>query len=105
MNEQPHAFWDNLFASRGFAKIDCLRPRIWQDARVACWYRQNIFLYAGTEGLARWPALRDEYQRARATDMKLVHVDVLRQQGSMRGVLRHYLQRITPGVRCGPWYS
>jgi hypothetical protein len=105
VNEQPHAFWDSLFAGRDFVKMDCLRPRIWQDARVAWWYRQNIFLYASAEGLARWPALRDESQRARATDMKLVHADVLREQASVRRTLLHNLQRITPGIRRRPWYS
>ena len=45
----PTVFGNVFFARRDFTRIDCIRPPlIWQDARVAWWYRQNICLYAST---------------------------------------------------------
>lgn len=48
LNEQPHSYWGNLFASQGFAPFDILRPVFWADNRLPSWYRQNSFLYART---------------------------------------------------------
>ncbi len=45
INEQPHSYWGNLFASRGFDVFDVFRPRFWGNANVCFWYRQNVFLY------------------------------------------------------------
>jgi SAM-dependent methyltransferase len=45
INEQPHSYWASLFADRGYAAFDLLRPVFWGDARVCYWYRQNTFLY------------------------------------------------------------
>ena len=104
VNEQPHAYWHALFEDRGFMKIDCLRPRIWQDPRVAWWYRQNMFIYANDDALVRYPALRVEAERARATDLKLVHEEVLEQQAPVRETLRRPLRRMgfaTPRA----WYA
>lgn len=58
VNEQWPGYWAELFARRGFVALDVLRPLIWEDARVASWYRQNCFLYATRELAARrgWTA-------------------------------------------------
>ena len=52
LNERPRQYWERMFARRDFTRIDCIRPLIWQDARVAWWYRQNICFYASTAALA-----------------------------------------------------
>jgi hypothetical protein len=78
VNEQPHGYWHTLFAARGFHKLDCIRPAIWQDRRVAWWYRQNMFLYASDPALAANPRLRAEFDRRPADDLHLLHDDVLR---------------------------
>lgn len=44
INCQPHEFWHEQFAERGFEVADVIRPRI-QDHRVSPWYRNNIFAY------------------------------------------------------------
>jgi hypothetical protein len=104
LNEQPHAYWDALFAGRGFKKIDCVRPRIWQDPRVAWWYRQNMFIYANDHALACYPALRAEAERSRATDLRLVHEEVLEQQAPVREAIKRPLRRMgVPTSRA--WYS
>jgi hypothetical protein len=104
LNEQPHAYWDGLFAGRAFIKIDCVRPRVWQDPRVAWWYRQNMFIYANAEALTRSPALRAEAERERASDLRLVHEGVLHQQAPVREALRRPFARIGL-ARARAWYA
>jgi SAM-dependent methyltransferase len=45
VNEQWQSWWANLFSSQGYAAQDVLRPMIWNDDRVAYFYRQNTILY------------------------------------------------------------
>jgi SAM-dependent methyltransferase len=45
INCQPHEYWHDKFAARGFEMFDVVRPLIANDARVSPWYRSNIFLY------------------------------------------------------------
>ena len=45
LNERPYAYWKALFSQNGFKMLDCVRPRIRDDARVKPWYRYNTFLY------------------------------------------------------------
>jgi len=45
VNERWQSYWAQLFAHNGFATLDVLRPRIWHDARIEYWYRQNILLF------------------------------------------------------------
>ncbi|SLN72515.1 hypothetical protein ROJ8625_03844 [Roseivivax jejudonensis] len=54
VNEQPLAFWQELFAARGYRAYDCLRPHLTRAREVEPWYRYNAVLYvneAGAEGL------------------------------------------------------
>jgi SAM-dependent methyltransferase len=46
INCQPHEYWHEKFATRGYAMGDEIRPLIANDARVSPWYRNNMFLYA-----------------------------------------------------------
>jgi len=45
MNEQPPDYWRKKFERNGYVQHDILRPRFWQDTKLAWWYRQNFFLY------------------------------------------------------------
>lgn len=44
INEQWPAYWVRLFTQHGFGTSDSVRPVIWENASVAAWYRQNIFI-------------------------------------------------------------
>lgn len=44
INEQPPEYWSELFLDNGFVVSGYLRDYIWDDARVASWYRQNLML-------------------------------------------------------------
>lgn len=98
LNERPRQYWHDLFAAHGYEPIDCLRPRIWQDEQVAWWYRQNLFVYAGRDGLERHAALRAEHARPRARDLELVHVDVFKRQ-SLLARLRESSRVALSGLR------
>jgi SAM-dependent methyltransferase len=45
VNLQWPRYWANLFAAVGFGADDCLRPQLWDDHRIAYWYRQNVVVY------------------------------------------------------------
>jgi SAM-dependent methyltransferase len=45
IHERPYEYWRDLFAARGYALIDCVRPLVRDDPEVAVWYRHNAFLY------------------------------------------------------------
>jgi SAM-dependent methyltransferase len=57
VNEQWPRWWAERFARAGALCLDPYRHVLWQDDRVAWWYRQNMLLFATDEALARWPAL------------------------------------------------
>lgn len=45
INLQPHDYWHQKFLTRGYAKLDVIRPLIKNDWRVQYWYQNNVFLY------------------------------------------------------------
>ena len=55
INEQPLAFWQELFAARGYRPFDCVRPVLRSNRKVAPWYRYNSILYVNEEGRAGLP--------------------------------------------------
>ncbi|HXX44121.1 MAG TPA: class I SAM-dependent methyltransferase [Candidatus Acidoferrales bacterium] len=57
VNEQWPEYWANIFGRYGYAPLDCIRMRIWNDPRVEWWYSQNILLYANEQGLSANPQL------------------------------------------------
>jgi hypothetical protein len=95
VNEQPHEYWHALFRKAGFETLDCIRPAIWQDAQVAYWYRQNMFLYARPAAIEASPALGAERDRRPATDMRLIHDEVLRNRRLRAKVVRYMPASLT----------
>lgn len=59
VNEQWPEYWAEIFKRHGYVPIDCMRPHLWNDARVDWWYSQNALIYANAEGLARNPRLAE----------------------------------------------
>lgn len=45
VNEQLCSYWVNLFAQKGFALLDCIRPYVWNNETVEIWYRNNTLLF------------------------------------------------------------
>lgn len=55
VNERWLSYWVDLFAQRAFSAIDCIRPRVWNDARIQWWYAQNIIVFVRNDSMSRWP--------------------------------------------------
>lgn len=45
INEQWQSYWVKLFEENSFKCLDLIRPCIWNNDDVECWYKQNIFLF------------------------------------------------------------
>jgi len=56
VNEQPPAYWAKRFEREGWHLRDAFRLSLWNDNRIAPWYRQNLLL-AGPGPHAEHPPL------------------------------------------------
>lgn len=45
VNEAWQSYWVDLFAANGFEVDDFIRGKIWNDDKIAFWYRQNILVF------------------------------------------------------------
>jgi len=72
-NEQWPDYWAALFGDHGYMFIDCLRPRIWNNAAVEWWYAQNIFFVVERTRLDELPALRAAAAETRPGQLSIVH--------------------------------
>jgi SAM-dependent methyltransferase len=88
VNEQPLAFWQELFAARGYRAYDCLRPALRGASDVEPWYRYNAVLYVNAAGRAHLPA------EILATEVPLGQP--LREGGSLAWRLRRILVKALP---------
>lgn len=52
VNERWPSYWIRLFAAHGLECHDVLRPLVWNDQRIAWWYRQNLLLFTKTDAPA-----------------------------------------------------
>jgi SAM-dependent methyltransferase len=73
VNEQWPAYWAERFGARGYAAVDCLRRRIWNDPRVAWWYAQNLLLFVERSALEGHAALKQEHELTGGVPPALVH--------------------------------
>jgi SAM-dependent methyltransferase len=49
VNEQWPDYWAALFKELGYAPVDCLRRRIWDNEKVDWWYAQNALFFLNPE--------------------------------------------------------
>jgi SAM-dependent methyltransferase len=73
INEQWPDYWAQLFIERGFVLVDCLRPVLWNNPRVAWYYRQNLFLYVKNDQISRFPESVQCSQNPPEWTLKVVH--------------------------------
>ena len=75
VNEQFLSYWIERFARHGFQPLDFIRGRIWDDARIRWWLRQNIILFAHEQlitGSERLSAISATHVRPTS----IVHPDI-----------------------------
>lgn len=53
LNEQWQTYWCERFARHDYEVFDIIRPRIWKDARIPVWYRQNTLLFCRRDYLSQ----------------------------------------------------
>ena len=75
INEQWPAYWAQLFRAYGYVPADLVRPRIWNDQRIAWWYRQNVLLFIHERALASYPVVAAAARNATADPLSLIHPD------------------------------
>lgn len=94
VNEQPPEYWRSLFAKRGYAAFDWLRPRLVDQKQVKGWYRYNSILYANAAGEQR---LSKSVLAARVADGVSVPMG-----GDFAWNARRTLVRLIPGSLIKP---
>lgn len=73
VNEQWQTYWAELFAARRFVVVDAIRPRVWNNRKVASFYAQNMLLYVHESMFQQHPILRRERQRSVDWPLDIVH--------------------------------
>ncbi|MEG4309534.1 MULTISPECIES: glycosyltransferase [unclassified Microcoleus] len=73
VNEQWPEYWVYYFQKKGYAVIDCLRKKIWNNDKVEPWYAQNILIFVKQEHLSGYPRLVNEYQNTDLNQLAIVH--------------------------------
>lgn len=77
LNEQWPAYWEQKFKEVGYLMFDPIRPLIWQDNRVAWYYRENLFVLARQDIVAANPVFQQLASRYAQHHMMLLHDSVL----------------------------
>ncbi|TMQ00428.1 MAG: class I SAM-dependent methyltransferase [Verrucomicrobia bacterium] len=71
INEQWPSYWIAFFQGNGFQALDCIRPQLWKNEKVAWWYAQNMFVFIRQDRVAGFPAAVEAGSRGGPVD--LVH--------------------------------
>ncbi|MEO7387006.1 MAG: methyltransferase domain-containing protein [Gammaproteobacteria bacterium] len=91
-NEQWQEYWAGLFASRDYIPVDLIRPRIWDDPKIATWYRQNLLVYVRRPRLVDLPLLAST-----PGPLSVIHPEVfmakLDRAATVGGVLKAWRRR------------
>lgn len=87
INLQWPAYWEQIFASNGYRRLDPIRRHIWQDNRIEWWYRQNLYLYVSNAALSKSERLQMEVARTPNLRDEWVHMSVVSQTDSLTATL------------------
>ena len=91
INEQWIDYWEDLFALHGFTGFDVIRRKIWNDAEIPFWYKQNLVLFVKQD---RIPELNIDPDPGRYKPISLVHPEQYSSpKVAARIVLDHLKQR------------
>jgi SAM-dependent methyltransferase len=73
VNCQWPDYWQSIFSEYSYVAFDVIRPAIWDDERVAFWYRQNTILYVRRDCAERNVKLQPISANRGARLQRLVH--------------------------------
>jgi SAM-dependent methyltransferase len=77
INEQWPQYWEALFSTQGFVRLDPFRRLIAYDLRVKWWYRQNLVLYVARREVDSSAVLGAEESFAREVGQEWIHMSTL----------------------------
>jgi SAM-dependent methyltransferase len=73
VNEQWPSYWAAKFAIHDFEVVNCLRPHIWDNAKVESYYRQNLLLFVRHDRLQSDSRLRQAQEATRLVPIDVAH--------------------------------
>jgi SAM-dependent methyltransferase len=88
LNEQWPAYWSARFNSHDYVCVDFLRWRIWNNANIKFWFRQNILLFVHSPGLARLPPAVRYCRAPVAGPLPVVHPELFTRSVGLGAPLR-----------------
>jgi hypothetical protein len=74
INEQWPEYWASKFKAHAYVPVDAIRPRIWLNANIAWYYRQNMMIFVKEDKLASYPRLAGSFREDQPV-LPLVHPD------------------------------
>lgn len=100
INCQWPDYWAALFRRHGFFPVDCIRKRVWSNANVEYWYRQNMILFANDEALDAHERLRAEQSDTNLEQLSVVHPERYLEfwNKSARAKMIYFLKRAVRGT-------
>jgi len=101
VNERWPSYWRAKFEARGYGVFDAVRPLIWTDASVDIWYKQNILIFANSDGQTRNPRL----VAAADHPLDIVHPDMLALIAQRADQGRVLFERLNAFCEMGGSYS
>jgi hypothetical protein len=95
-NEQWQDYWAALFAERDYLPLDFIRARIWNDQKIATWYRQNLLVYVRRP---RLPEIRLPDPAGVPGPLSIVHPEVFITKLDRAATLGGVLKRVRRSLR------
>ena len=83
-NVQWPSYWIKIFNGLGFKEIDLFRPQIWNDKKMAPWFKQNLFLFVNQKKKGTLKKLNSFTFNGLPFD--IIHPDLLPQSIEAKGL-------------------
>jgi len=64
VNEQFPEYWQEKFLAHDYVVVDCLRRRLWNNDKVAAYYRQDMLFFVARRHLPNFPRLASAFAQA-----------------------------------------
>jgi cyclopropane fatty-acyl-phospholipid synthase-like methyltransferase len=98
-NEQWQEYWAALFAAHDYVPLDFIRAPIWNDGKIATWYRQNLLVYVRK---SRLPDVRVPAGAASPGPLSIVHPEVFIAKLDRAATFGGVLKRLRRSLRGRP---
>jgi hypothetical protein len=104
VNEKWQSEWCRAFADNAYVVVDCVRPGVWTDRKVAYYYAQNTLVYVRSSCLASYPGLAELHRRNPSPILDVIHPRKWQESRSARGMsLRHLLRCLPYATARSAW--